>query len=86
MSRSGVSLYVRGLCRHADYGNNEDSLMGDDAPSITLGAIHAITYRNQDWSHSLPMEPILFSPKPVSQQVRILNIYLRSALAFETSS
>ena len=74
MSRSGVSLHVRGLCRHADVGNHEDALMGDDAPSIPLGAIHAITYRNQDWSHSLPMEPILFAPKPISQQVRILNI------------
>ena len=64
---------MRGLCRHADYGNNEDSLMGDDAPSIMLGAIHAVTYRNQDWSHSLPMEPIVFTAKPISQQVSISN-------------
>ena len=64
---------MRGLCRHADYGNNEDSLMGDDAPSIMLGAIHAVTYRNQEWSHSLPMEPIVFTAKPISQQVSILN-------------
>ena len=66
---------MRGLCRHADYGNNEDSLMGDDAPSIMLGAIHAVTYRNQDWSFSLPMEPIVFTSKAISQQVRILNIF-----------
>ena len=73
-SRSGISLNVRGICRHTDLANGDNALSCDDAPSIFLGGIHARTFRNQDWSHSLPFEPIVFSPKPLKKQVS--NLFL----------